>query len=105
MIVDIGLGMNADGLELIKSIKAEQPDLHVLIVSVRDESVYAARSLRAGAGGYLMKAETTSDSLPKALRHVFSGEIYLSSPAMQQRVFASYFPWIFGRRDHGRSAE
>jgi DNA-binding NarL/FixJ family response regulator len=90
VIVDIGLGMNADGLELIKSIKAEQPDLHVLIVSVRDESVYAARSLRAGAGGYLMKAETTSDSLLKALRHVFSGEIYLS-PSMQQRVFASYF--------------
>ena len=33
VIVDIGLGETADGLELIKSIKAEQPDLHILIVS------------------------------------------------------------------------
>ena len=88
VIIDIGLGDGADGLELIKSIKAEQPDLHVLIVSVRDESIYAGRGLRAGAGGYLMKRETT-DSLLRALRHVFSGEIYLST-AMQQRVLANY---------------
>jgi DNA-binding NarL/FixJ family response regulator len=61
----------ADGLELIKSIKAEQPGLHVLVVSVREESVYAGRALRAGAGGYLMKAETTADSLLSAVRHIF----------------------------------
>ena len=89
VIVDIGLGVAADGLELIKTLKAEQPDLHILIVSIRDESVYAGRGLRAGAGGYLMKRDTTADSLLKALRHVFSGEIYLSGE-MQQRVLASY---------------
>jgi DNA-binding NarL/FixJ family response regulator len=89
VILDIGLGTTADGLELVKSIKAEQPALHVLIVSIRDESVYAGRTLRAGAGGYLMKRETTADSLLNALRHVFSGEIYLSA-AMQQRVLANY---------------
>jgi DNA-binding NarL/FixJ family response regulator len=89
VIVDIGLGFTADGLELIKTIKAEQPDLHILIVSVRDESVYASRSLRAGAAGYLMKGDTTTDSLLKALRHVFAGEIYLSQ-AMQQRVLANH---------------
>jgi DNA-binding NarL/FixJ family response regulator len=89
VIVDIGLGSTADGLELIKSIKAEQPQLHILIISIREESVYAGRSLRAGAGGYLMKKETTSDTLLSAVRHVFSGEIYLSSK-MQQRILANY---------------
>jgi DNA-binding NarL/FixJ family response regulator len=89
VIADIGLGTTADGLELIKSIKAEKPELHILIISIRDESVYAGRTLRAGAGGYLMKRETTADSLLSALRHVFSGEIYLSA-AMQQRVLATY---------------
>lgn len=89
VIVDMGLGSTADGLELVKSIKAEQPDLHVLIISIRDELVYAGRTLRAGAAGYLMKRETTSDTLLSALRHVFSGEIYLSA-AMQQRVLATF---------------
>lgn len=89
VIVDLGLGMSADGLELMKSIRAEQPDLPVLIVSIRDESIYASRSLRAGASGYLMKREATSDSLLKALRHIFSGLIYLSS-AMQQRIIINY---------------
>lgn len=89
VIIDLGLGVSADGLELIKSIKAEQPAVHVLIISIRDESIYAGRSLRAGAGGYLMKRETTADSLLKAVRHVFSGEIYLSA-AMQQRILSNY---------------
>lgn len=89
VIVDIGLGSTADGLELIKSIKAEQPNLHVLIISIRDESIYAGRSLRAGAGGYLMKKETTEERLLSALRHVFQGEIYLS-PKMQQRILTTF---------------
>jgi DNA-binding NarL/FixJ family response regulator len=89
VIVDLGLGGTADGLELIKSIKAEKPDLPVLIVSIREETTYAGRALRAGAGGYLMKIETTAASLLKALRHIFSGEIYLSS-AMQQRVLVNH---------------
>ena len=79
VIIDIGLGVTADGLELIKSIKAEQPDLHILIVSVRDESIYAGRCLRAGAGGYVMKRETTA-SLLEALRHVFSGKFISAQP-------------------------
>lgn len=89
VIIDIGLGSTADGLELIKSIKAEQTGLHVLVVSIREESIYAGRSLRAGAGGYLMKKDTTADSLLNAVRHVFSGEISLSRK-MQQRMLTTY---------------
>jgi DNA-binding NarL/FixJ family response regulator len=51
-----------DGLEPIKLIPAEQPKLRILVVSMHDESLYALRSLRAGAKGYLMKA--------KALEHI-----------------------------------
>ncbi|MBC7782221.1 MAG: response regulator transcription factor, partial [Burkholderiales bacterium] len=45
------------GIELIKDIKAVQPDLPVLVISMHDESLYAERALRAGAAGYLMKVE------------------------------------------------
>jgi DNA-binding NarL/FixJ family response regulator len=89
VVIDIGLGSTADGLELVKSIKAEQPSVHILVVSIREEAIYAGRSLRAGACGYLMKKETTAETLLNALRHVFAGEIYLSSK-MQQRILTNY---------------
>src|SRR3954471_13891580 len=56
-IVDIALHGSTNGIELTKSIKAEHPDLPVLVLSMHDESVYADRALRAGARGYLMKRE------------------------------------------------
>jgi DNA-binding NarL/FixJ family response regulator len=83
VIVDLGLGDTADGLELIKSIKAEQPKTAILVMSVRDEAIYAGRALRAGALGYIMKRESVECVL-SASRCVFGGEVYLS-PVMTKR--------------------
>jgi len=83
IIMDIGLGATADGLELIKCIRAEQPEMAILVISVRDEALYAGRSLRAGARGYVMKRESL-DCILNALRCVGRGEIYLS-PLMTKR--------------------
>jgi len=66
------------GLELIKDIRAEFPGLFILVLSLHDESVYAARALRAGAHGYIMKDES-GDSILKAIRQVLSGEGYTSA--------------------------
>jgi DNA-binding NarL/FixJ family response regulator len=44
---------------------------------MHDESLYAERSLRAGANGYVMKQEATENVLT-ALRRILSGEIYVS---------------------------
>ncbi len=75
-IVDIALG-GQNGLELIKDLKVRHPKLLVLVHSMHDEQVYAQRSLRAGARGYLMKHEPTPKLL-HAIRLVLAGEIYLS---------------------------
>ena len=40
-----------NGIELIKLMKAEQPNLPLLMLSMHDESLYALRALRAGAPG------------------------------------------------------
>src|SRR5262245_30892039 len=76
VIVDISLGANT-GIELIKALKADDPELAVLVVSMHDESLYTERALRAGAMGYVMKHE-----LPKivktAIHRVLAGEMYLS---------------------------
>ncbi|MEO7167056.1 MAG: response regulator transcription factor [Spartobacteria bacterium] len=83
-IVDVGLRGGANGIELTKSIKAELPELPVLVVSMHDESLYAERALRAGARGYVMKREAL-DSILSAVRSVINGEIYIS-PTMTKRM-------------------
>ncbi|MHC4604883.1 MAG: response regulator, partial [Planctomycetota bacterium] len=75
-IVDISL-KETSGLELIKDIKSQYPNLLVLALSMHDESLYAERALRAGAKGYIMKAEAT-EKVVIAVRKVMSGQIYVS---------------------------
>jgi len=75
-IVDIMLA-DASGIELIKSIKARYPDIAILVLSYHDEAIYAARALRAGASGYIMKNES-AEELVNALHRVLSGAVYLS---------------------------
>jgi DNA-binding NarL/FixJ family response regulator len=76
VVVDISL-KDRSGLELIKDIRAQHPDLAVLALSMHDESLYAERALRAGARGYVMKVEAT-ENVVKAIRRVLSGQVYLS---------------------------
>ena len=76
VIVDLSLP-GANGIELIKNIRAEFPKLPVLILSMHDESLYALRGLRAGAQGYVMKQEALENVII-AIREVLAGRPYLS---------------------------
>ena len=86
-IVDLSLP-GANGIELIKNIRAEFPKLLILVLSMHDESLYALRSMRAGAQGYVMKQEAL-DSVVLAIREIFAGRPYLS-PAMSANVIAKF---------------
>jgi DNA-binding NarL/FixJ family response regulator len=72
-----------NGLELIKDIRAVQPDLPILVISMHEESLYAERVLRAGARGYITKEEG-GERLMRAIRHVLSGTIYVSDKMSAQ---------------------
>lgn len=76
VIVDISLG-GSSGIDLIKSLKAEDPELPLLVVSMHDESLYAERALRAGAMGYVMKHEPPK-TVKTAIHRVLAGEMYFS---------------------------
>jgi DNA-binding NarL/FixJ family response regulator len=76
VIADISL-KDSSGLELMRNIKAQYPGLPMLVVSGHDESVYAEIAFRAGALGYLMKAEAL-EKVVAAIRRVLSGNIYVS---------------------------
>jgi DNA-binding NarL/FixJ family response regulator len=77
VIVDLSLP-GANGIELIKNIRAEFQKLPVLILSMHDESLYALRALRAGAQGYVMKQEALENVID-AIREVLAGRPYLSN--------------------------
>jgi DNA-binding NarL/FixJ family response regulator len=55
-ILDLSLQGGIGGLDLIKSIKQIQPKQNILVFSMHDELIYAERSIRAGATGYLNKS-------------------------------------------------
>ncbi len=96
-VVDISLpGMS--GLELIKHLQAQKPDLKVLVVSRHDEALYAERALRAGAKGYIMKLEA-ADVIVKAARRVLRGGIYVSEEVNERLLMGM----ATGRRELGES--
>ena len=76
VIADISL-KDTSGMELIKDLKVQYPNLPVLTLSMHDEAVYGERALRAGARGYVMKQEAT-EKVVTAIRRVLAGEVYVS---------------------------
>jgi DNA-binding NarL/FixJ family response regulator len=83
MIVDVSLAQG-DGMDLVREVHAQRPELPMLVLSMHDESIYAERLLAAGARGYIMK-EAAFDQLLVALRKVLGGGVYLSE-AMASRL-------------------
>jgi DNA-binding NarL/FixJ family response regulator len=77
VIVDISLE-GKSGIELLGEIRQYDAKLPVLVLSMYSESLFAERAIRAGARGYIMKKEMP-EVLIKAIRHVLSGQIYLSN--------------------------
>ena len=84
VIVDISL-KDTSGIDLIKDVRIQQPELPILTLSMHDESLYAERALRAGARGYIMKQEAT-EQVVTAVRRVLAGEIYVSNSMAARMV-------------------
>ena len=83
IILDISLP-GKDGLEILRSIRAIESKVPVLVLSMVPVSQYARRILQAGASGYLTKSEP-AEELIKAVRTVARGMKYFS-PEVQQEL-------------------
>jgi two-component system invasion response regulator UvrY len=81
MLLDISLP-DRNGIEVLKQMRKEFPNLAVLMFSMHREDQYAIRSLKAGAAGYLNKQSAPSD-LVIAIRQVASGKKYISAALAQ----------------------
>lgn len=76
VIVDLSLKTSL-GIELIKDLQAQYPEVLILVVSMQDELIHAERCIHAGARGYITKQQA-SRHVMLAIRQVLAGEIYLS---------------------------
>ena len=76
LVTALRLG-TGDSLEFVKALKAEKPGLLILVYSAFEEAIFAERTLRAGADGYVMKT-APKEELLAAIREVLSGNIYVS---------------------------
>jgi len=71
------------GVDLIKEIKAVQPAVRVLVLSMHQEDQYAVRAIRAGASGYLTKDSATTQ-LIAAIRQIAGGGLYITNAVAEQ---------------------
>lgn len=95
VIVDLSLG-GKPGIELIKDLAIQFPETIVLVLSMHDEKLYAQRTIRAGAKGYIMKQEA-SGLILTAARRVLSGGMYLS-----EKISAGLLQQLAGTKKPGR---
>jgi len=75
-----------DGIDVLKQLRSERPELPILMLSIHPEEQYALRALKAGASGYLTK-ESAPDELVVAIRKVSQGGKYISSSLAEKLAF------------------
>lgn len=85
VILDINMP-DRSGLELLKDLRQDYPDLPVLMLSAHSEEQYAMRVLKAGAAGFLTKG-SAPEEFAHAVRHVLGGGKYVS-PALAEKLAA-----------------
>ena len=95
-LLDIALP-GTNGLDLLKSLRAEKPKLAVLMLSMYSEDIYALRAIKHGAAGYLTK-NVPAAILVAAVRKAAAGGKHISPELAEICVD------VIGRGDMARHA-
>ena len=83
LVLDITMpGRN--GFDIMLDLKAQKPDVRILMLSMHPEEQYAVRALRAGAFGYLNKGSAPQE-LMAAIEKVAQGGRYIS-PSLAETI-------------------
>jgi DNA-binding NarL/FixJ family response regulator len=83
-ILDVGMP-RLTGLQATREIKAQAPEVTVLMLSMHKDDRYLFEALKAGASGYVLKAEADQD-LVEAARAVGRGEAFLTNAAERSLI-------------------
>ncbi|MDB4906874.1 MAG: Response regulator containing a CheY-like receiver domain and an DNA-binding domain [Gemmatimonadetes bacterium] len=82
LVLDLSMP-GRSGMELIKLVKAEKPQLRILILSMHQELQYAVRAIKSGASGYLTK-ESAPAQLEQAIRKIAGGGAFVTAEVAEQ---------------------
>ena len=83
-ILDVGMPV-LTGLQATREIKSHAPDVTVLMLSMHSDERYLFEALKAGASGYVLKAEA-DQALVAAARAVGRGEAFLTNAAERSLI-------------------
>jgi two-component system invasion response regulator UvrY len=83
VLLDISMP-DMSGIDVLKQIHAERPQLPILILSIYPEDQYATRLIKAGAAGYMTKESAPAEVI-QALLRVAGGKKYIS-PAVAEML-------------------
>lgn len=88
IVLDIHLP-DGGGLEFLETLRGHAPRTPILMLSIHEDTAYAARFMRAGASGYIGK-QSAREHLVAAIRKVAKGEKYLSAAIAEEMAFTMF---------------
>jgi DNA-binding NarL/FixJ family response regulator len=84
LVVDVAMP-DFEPVETVRRIRADYPDLKILVVSAHDDEAYVVGLLEAGVDGYHLKDQPLSD-LQLATRRILDGDRWISGPLVNRLV-------------------
>ena len=110
VLMDINLGEGENGIEIVRRLKPENPEILFMMCTVYEEDEKIFEALNAGANGYVLK-KTAPGKLLDAIRELYEGGAPMSSQiarkvvqAFQSRGNDGPYPSTgSGNQAHGKS--
>jgi two-component system response regulator NreC len=86
LVLDLMMaGIN--GLEVTRQLSKKNSKIGIVILSMHSNEAYVLEALRSGAKAYILK-ESPPEELVRAIREVYAGRRYLSSPLTERAIEA-----------------
>jgi two-component system, NarL family, invasion response regulator UvrY len=84
LVTDLSMP-GSNGLELLRDVKRERPDLPIIVLSMHSEDEFAIRALKAGASAFVTKG-SAAENLIEAIRAATAGRKYITSALAERLV-------------------
>lgn len=83
LVLDLAFaGQNFEPISTVRNLRAQFPNMAILILSANDDPTWVEELIRAGALGYVIKSDDFSLRLTEGIRAVAQGRTFLSPTAM-----------------------
>ncbi|MCS7314223.1 MAG: response regulator transcription factor [Bryobacterales bacterium] len=91
VVMDIGMPQ-LNGIEAAAQIVKQNPQIHVVMLSVHSDESYLLRALTAGAKGYLLK-DSAEEDLVRAVQVAAQGKPFFS-PVISEKLLEDYMRYL-----------